>query len=344
MTLFEGYGWPEPPRRRRTGLRVFLWILALATAGVLAYVFLNPVRIADQIAVWSYRPTREISDFTTRATMTDDARFLFYAAHPELQVADDFNSACVDDAEEAVTLGCYVLLDRRIHLFDVTDERLDGLQVVTAAHEMLHAAWHRMSAGDRARLAPLLEAESERLSADPAFVERMSVYSDVSGEDRLSELHSILGTEYAPLSDALEAHYAVYFSDRVALVALHDASESVFTALQTRSAQLSADLEALRTSIDADTVAFTSGRDQLDADIDAFNARWDAGGSGSSADFDAERAALIARQGSLETLRASIDSRRADWDTKAAELKAANGQIADLNASIDSRAPAPLPG
>ena len=75
------------------------------------------------------------------------------------------------------------------------------------------------------------------------------------------------------------------------------------------------------------------------ADIDAFNAHWDAPDAGSQEQFDAERAALLDRQGALDALYDSITSRRAEFDDDAAKLEQMNVQVEDLNAAIDSRMP-----
>ncbi len=42
-------------------------------------------------------------------------------------------------------LGCYNPSSRDIYIYNVTNSELDGVKEVTAAHEMLHAAWERLS-------------------------------------------------------------------------------------------------------------------------------------------------------------------------------------------------------
>ncbi|KQO99706.1 hypothetical protein [Leifsonia sp. Leaf264] len=328
-----------PQRRRPRRRRVLVWALVALVAVAAGWVFVNPVRVTDQILVWTHQPQAAAAQFAQRAGMTDEARFTFYASLPSIEGRAEFNASCNQVAEQGVTLGCYVPLGRAIHLFEITDARLDGMQVVTAAHEMLHAVWARMGSGEQREIAALLEAEAVRLADDPAFVDQMALYDGIDAAGRLTELHSILGTEFTGLSAALEEHYARYFDDRAALVALHVTSEAVFSTLQTQAEALVAELDTLRAGIEADSQRYSDESAALSADIDAFNARWDAPDAGSQEEFDSERAALLDRQAVLDALYDSITARRAEFDDDAAKLEQMNVQVDDLNAAIDSRMP-----
>ncbi|MET1015810.1 MAG: hypothetical protein ABWX76_03275 [Leifsonia flava] len=336
------YGGPfeaEPPRRPRRGRRIVVWLLVALAAVAAAWAFMNPVRLTDQIVVWTHQPQAAAVQFAQRAGMTDEARFTFYASVPAIEDRAAFNSSCNQLQEQGVTLGCYVPVGRAIHLFDITDERLDGMQVVTAAHEMLHAVWARMSFGEQSEISSLLEDEAARLADDPAFIDKLALYAGIDDAGRATELHSILGTEFTGLSPALEKHYARYFDDRAELVALHVTSEAVFSALQTQSEALVAELDTLRGDIEVDSQDYTEESDRLSADIDDFNARWDAPDAGTQEQFDAERAELLDRQATLDALYDSITSRRAEFDEKAEKLEQMNVQVDALNAAIDSRMP-----
>jgi hypothetical protein len=138
---------PLPARRRRRGIRiaVILGIGAVLVAGA-AWASANSQRIDDQFVVWNFTPSAAIKTYATRSTMTDEGRFLFYASTPVIAQESRFDKICADHQEDVGILGCYVPGDREIFLYDVTDARLDGIEEVVAAHEMLHAAWDRMSA------------------------------------------------------------------------------------------------------------------------------------------------------------------------------------------------------
>ena len=307
----------------------------LALALPLAWASLHGQRVADQIAVWQFEPSAELAGYVERSTMTDQGEFLFYATHPVIDDQEAFDAICSNDEEGVGTLGCYLPATSAIHLYDITDERLDGMEEVIASHEMLHAAWARMSDDELAVVSPLLEAQAALMTGDPAFVERMEFYARSEPGERLNELHSIVGTEVAELDPRLEKHYADLFSDRQQLVGLFAVSNQVFVDLENRATALVAELEALAAGIEADYAAYTAGFDQLDAEVASFNQRADSGGFVSQSQFDRERDALLRRQDDLDALYASISERDASYQAKLAELDGLNADVDDLNSSIN---------
>ncbi|QYH37215.1 hypothetical protein FFT87_11635 [Salinibacterium sp. M195] len=307
--------------------------VAVISSGVLALVYQQ--RIADQLVVWQFEPSSIVEQYVADSGMSDEGKFLFYASTPVIQSNPSFNSTCSNVEENFGVLGCYFPSNKSIYLFDVTDDRLAGIEEVVAAHEMLHAAWDRTSDSEKARLAPLLEAEADRLKDDPEFATTLEFYAKTEPGERSNELHSIIGTEFADISPQLEEHFTKYFSDRSAVVALHDKSNAVFTAQQEASEKLVNELDALRTSIDDDYASYNSGYDELNDDIDSFNVRADAGDFDTVSQFDYERADLLARQDALNALYDSIDADVARYDDMVAQLEALNATTSELNQSIN---------
>jgi hypothetical protein len=248
--------------------------------------------------------------------------------------AEEFNKVCSNSEEGSAVLGCYQPSDKAITLFDITDARLDGMEEVVAAHEMLHAAWDRMSNDEHDRLGGLLEAEVPRLEGDADFAEKMAIYARTEPGERINELHSIIGTEVAELSPDLEEYYSQYFSDRAALVALHVSSNAVFVELAAKSEALVAELQALNAQMESDLARYTSGYDQLNKDIIAYN-NSDPSDFSSQEDADQQYDALIARQAELDALFASLKVMEATYDAKHAELEQLNAEAAALNTSIN---------
>jgi hypothetical protein len=328
-------GPPVPPRRRRVGAVVASIVVLIAAGGAAIWALSNWQRIDDQFTVWKFIPTATLQEYVDRSTMSGEGEFLFYASVPTVHEDGDFDTVCSNRKEDVGILGCYLPSTKSIHLYDVTDERLDGIKEVIASHEMLHAAWDRMRPDEQAAVGALLEKEFEALAGDTDLAARMEFYAETEPGERLNELHSIIGTEIADLSPELEAHYATYFTDRGALVALHVTSDAVFTDLQARAEALVTSLDALRAGVEADFATYNAGYDSLNADIDSFNARADAGGFASQREFAAERAALIARQDSLDALFATIEQREAQYETGVNELNSLNAQVVELNSSIN---------
>ena len=310
-------------------------VAQLAPIGALGWAVANGQRISDQIAVWNFEPSASIATYSERSTMTDQGEFLFYASSPQVNSQEEFDSICSSDEEGVGTLGCYLPSTGAIHLYDITDERLDGMEEVIASHEMLHAAWARMSDNEREIISPLLEQQATSMEGDPAFVERMDFYARSEPGERLNELHSILGTEVAELDPRLEQHYADLFTDRHQLVGLFTVSNQVFVDLENQATALVAELEALGAGIEADYASYTAGFDQLDADVETFNTRADAGDFASQRQFTRERDALLQRQADLDALYESISARDADYQAKLVQLDGLNADVDDLNSSIN---------
>jgi hypothetical protein len=328
---------PAPVKKSRllpallsTGL-----VLTVIVAGSIV-AFLQRDNIRDLITVWNYEPTPAILGYIDRAELSERGEFLFKASQPQIAATDEeFNDTCGSLEEGTGVLGCYLPSPRTILLFDVTDDRLDGVEEVVAAHEMLHAAWDRMGADEKSEIGALLEAVAADYADDEAFTARMEVYARAEPGERINELHSILATEIDELSPALEEHYAEYFDDRAAVVALHVASEKVLREIEQRTNELVDELDAINEKNISDYAKYNAGYDKLNADIDAFNAKNNAYGFTSQAEFDAERNALIARDNSLKALFATIEKRQDTYATKLAELEELNAQVADLNEGLN---------
>ena len=338
----EDYLPPLRPRAQRSSKRpsralaiVLAAALNLAVLSGGTWALTHQQLITDQFTVWQYEPSAVIEQYVVRSGMSDEGQFLFYASQPEIYTNPSFNETCSNAEEDFGVLGCYFPTSSLIFLYDVTDERLDGIEEVVAAHEMLHAVWDRLSTEERDLLIPLLEAEAETMEDDPEFATTLEFYAKTEPGERYNELHSIVATEFAELSPELEEHYAKYFTDRMAVVALHEKSNAVFTEQLAASEKLVEQLDALRLSIDTDYATYNSGYDTLNADIDSFNNRADQGDFESSEQFNQERYALIERQNWLNALYDDIESDVATYDDLVLQLEALNTTISELNQSIN---------
>ena len=116
-------------------LSYVLLVLLLATLGLLVW---KHDEILDMVAARNYQPAAVISQYVADTTMTSVAKRLFYANRPAVEDKEPFNVHCRDTEAEVATLGCYTGNRQGIYIYNVTDARLNGVQQVTAAHEMLH--------------------------------------------------------------------------------------------------------------------------------------------------------------------------------------------------------------
>ncbi|HMI08896.1 MAG TPA: hypothetical protein VK497_00675 [Candidatus Saccharimonadales bacterium] len=315
-------------------------VAAVLSVMAALFLFVNRQYVVDQVNVWQYQPTDAVVQLSQRSGMSDTGEFYFYASIPSIESTQVFNDKCGRKEESTAILGCYTT--QRIYIYDVKDAKLDGIREVTAAHEMLHATYERMSPGERAKVDTLLEAEYEKLRNNKDLAERMAFYARTEPGERDNELHSVIGTEVSSISPELEAHYEKYFTDRQKVVALHDKYASVFLDLQRKSSELVSELKALGDSIEADTIIYNSDVSKLNQDIQSFNNRANNGGFSSQAQFEAERANLETRTNQLNNHRQQINTDVSRYETLRQELASIASESEALNRSIDSSlAPAP---
>lgn len=323
---------------KSSGLRGLL--LGALLLAIIFIVWANRQYIADTISYWQFQPNGAIERMTDRTQLSDSGRFMFYASQPVLATGKTFNDVCDKHEETTAILGCYT--GNRIYIYDVTDTRLDGIEEVTAAHEMLHAVYQRLSRSERDKVDKLIEAEYDKLKDEPGYAERMSYYARTEPGQRNNELHSIIGTEIATVSSTLEDHYRRYFNNRSAVVNLHKSYRSTFITLEQKQEQLAKQLESLSSEIERQSASYSTNTRELSNDIDEFNQRSKSGYFTSLAQFNQERRALIDRSDSLSEDLRQINSKITEYNRIRDQYNQAVTQSNDLYKSLDSSlTPAP---
>ncbi len=320
------------------------WIGSIAVAAILlvaAFGVVSNIRFfTDNFNYYSYRPDTTIESFVLRAGMSEKGKFFFYASQPALETAQSFNTKCGRTEEKTAILGCYT--GQKIYIYDIRDERLTGVRATTAAHEMLHAAYDRLTVSKKEEVNRLLEAEYNALKDDQELKNRMDFYNRTQPGERNNELHSIIATEISTINPELENYYRQYFTDRSSVVALHNEYESVFTALQNRADELKRQIDLLDAVVKDDTATYNQEADAITDDVRAFNQKAQQGEFSSQSEFNIERQRLVSRADLLDNLRAKINTATQDYNRLVTELNGIATQTEDLNRSIDSSlAPAP---
>lgn len=329
-----------------TGKRIGQWIAVVLVIAVLAggaVAYLNRTEIRDYFVASTFQPSNRISEVQQEIALTPRGDRVFLASEPTIGGREEFSKWCekVEHTEQGHVLGCFA--DRRIRLFEVTDTRLEGVVQVTAAHELLHAAWARMGDDERNRVTEMLTAEYDsRAAADPAFKERMSVYENLSKSAFANELHSVFGTEVAELPEELETHYKEWLTDRAQIVRWYDAYHSVFTELSDEAAKLTTELEALRTDIEARSTAYDNDVKKFNSDAAEFKARNELYEfSGKQELFESIRQGLLTRQQSLESTLEGIQADTDRFNTMRERLVELNEISTELNDVLNSAPSAP---
>lgn len=320
--------------KKASRLRSSLAFVASGAIVVLALVlFLQRQYIADQVSVWSYTPSSAISAISDSTALTPRGKFLFYATKPSIEGQAEFNVLCPRQEVGSPILGCYTSVGR-IYIYDITNEKLRGMEEVTAVHEMLHAAWARLNDTEKQKLGVELRAAYDK-QANAELKSRMQYYERTEPGEFINELHSILGTEVADLGEPLESYYAQLFN-RSKVLSLHEQYYAVYQELYGRADTLYKEMQTLSTEIQTRSAAYDAAADTLASDIQAFNTRAQSGSFTSIAQFNQERAALVARSNTLDAQRETINQTIAQYTTKYEEYRTIAGQIEVLNDSIDS--------
>ncbi len=275
------------------------WWLLIVVAVVLGEV-LRQQTVQDYIAGFWYRPDETVQEIEEELELTGAGRRVFAATQPVVEGAEEFNGHCGEHSNDVSVLGCYT--DGRIYVYRITDEQLVLANKVTAAHELLHAVWERMGAGERAEVMGWL-AEVQAQNAE-WFEEELETYGE---EDEIEEVYTRAGTKLSELPEGLEAHYAKYFKNRGRIVEMYETYEAPFEKLRSEINALYDEIEQIRVEIEAEREAYSREVDILDAKIDRFNACANTVNCFTAAEFNAQRSGLVAESEALEDRREALN-------------------------------------
>ncbi len=242
----------EPLPRRSGGRRLVSVVFLLAWIAVLFLGVANRNNILDWWKLRQYQAPAAISILATQDTMTDYGRKIFYVNQPVIDNKTAFAKACPNNGgEQTIVLGCYHGGQSGIFLLKVDDPRLNGVVQVTAAHEMLHGAYERLSSADRKKVDAMLLDYYHNDLHDPRILKTIDSYKKSEPKDVVNEMHSIFGTEIVTLPKGLEQYYKRYFNNRAQIATYAEQYQSEFTGREALVTQYDAQLADLKTQIDA---------------------------------------------------------------------------------------------
>ncbi len=324
---------PVRPRRRRRAWPVLVGLSTLATGVAVAvpiasWTAADTQYVHDAYVAWSEPVSDRVAAIAQATGMSAAGELVYRASRPAVEDREVFTEHCA--LEGGAVLGCYAA--GTIYVYDVTDARLAGTVEVTAAHEMLHAAYERLSDAEREEADALVAGYVADIPADDPVHQDLALYAP---EQLADEWHSRLGTEFADLPEALERHYARWFDDRGKVLALHAEANAAFRALQEQIDALVAEVDALGPAVDERIAAYESAAAQYGADVASFNARAADGSFTSQEQFDRERAGLVARGERLDAEVAAINEQVARYNDLVAQLTALDADYAELYSALD---------
>ncbi|MCA9347970.1 hypothetical protein KC867_01010 [Candidatus Saccharibacteria bacterium] len=217
--------------------------------GGLVFAFYNLQNISDWLRLKDYTPSTNVVALADNTTMNSLGTKLFYVSYPEVIDKNNFYNYCHIE-EFSIILGCYLTGEQRIYILNVTDERLNGIKEVTAAHEMLHVAYARLSNQEKERIDKLLLDTYDTIT-DSRLIETIENYRKADPSVVTNELHSILGSEVRSLPSELEDYYKQYFTNRSKVVSYSERYEQAFIDRRDAIRDYDNQLSEMKTQIDA---------------------------------------------------------------------------------------------
>ena len=301
--------------KHRARFGSFLFAVFIVATLLCAYAFQDEFKAGD------YALTGDLSSIASSLNLTSRAKLILRATHPELQEKASFNQSCNSHSQEIYVLGCYREDQDRLYIYNVNSSELPGVREVTTAHEMLHAAYHRLLFWEKNDLNAQLQSVYDQLPADSDLRVSMQNYRSDEFHD---ELHSRIGTEVKDLPAPLERYYQRYFIDRQAIVKFNEQYHNVFTELQRQTDHLKESIETKKQSIESKTKEYQTQKQQLNEVISDFNSRVARGDFSSQSDFNAKRQSIVSR----------IDALNREYDQLKQAIEELNSEIAKYNQSI----------
>ena len=295
-------------------LPVILFVSILVTG------WLHRFWLFDSYRLIFYEPSSRIVELADRSGMSDLGKRLFYGAQPQLLLEDAFDQEC-QFAELGLVLGCYKSSD--IFILDVTDEQLESVEPVTAAHEMLHVVYARLNQGEIDELRELLDRQFE-LITNERIISEIDGYRNDPGADLHNEMHSIFGTEQDELIPELEEIYAPYFDDRSLVIAESKAYEKVFTELEDEIEAFDAELATLRTEINTLEEDIANLNTQINTDRARLEALLESGN-------------VPAYNAAVPGFNSTVNSHNAKVEQVKQKIKEYNEIVAERNANVAAK-------
>ena len=310
-------------------------ITVLILGGVVAFVMLNYQSIMDQLNAVTYQSTPEMDAIENSLELTDQGKHLFHASHPALEGQTEFNEHCDSHNTEVAVLGCYT--DRNIYIYNAKQSELTGVTETTAAHELLHAVWERLSSDDKNHLGSLLNDYYNR-NRDQ-FGDEMSLYD---ADQRMDELHSRIGTEGKNLPQELSDHYANYFINQANIVSFYDSYNNRFKNLKAETERLYEEITDLESTITVKTAEYKQRTETLSSNIAEFNNCANTPDCFTNQSvFNARRSELLTEQQELEQMYNEINQAIATYNNKIQEYNNSIFRTQTLQDSINSNSKPP---
>lgn len=329
-------------REKKHKVRVILVGVVCALVIVLAIFVLcggdkwikqQTVAFGDWQKAKNYQPSAEIATLREQLELTDEGKTVFAAVDPTLESGLGFNEKCTFKDVGGYVLGCYVNDPGKIYVYRVDAEELAGIHEATAAHELLHAVWSRLSEKERAELSE--EMEKFRKEHEDVLGEELSLYEENNWQD---ELHSRIGVEFLDLPEKLEEHYSKYFQNRKQIVEFYQGYKGTYDGIKAQGDEIQAEIDALeaeitnlKSEIDEQRKNYQERLDSYKQEVTAYNECVRTRSCYSDAEFETKANELNRESDNINYLREVTNVKVRDYNTKVELL---NQKITEFNQSV----------
>jgi hypothetical protein len=324
----------------RRNYHLGLWIVLLLWLTAVGLLIANSQSLIDWWRLRGYIPPAAVVKLAEQDTMTSYTRHLFYLNRPQLlPTVTSFRIHCPEN-KNTIVLGCYHPDQDGIFIYTVSDPTLAGVQQVTAAHEVLHSVYARLSSSDRARLDAELTDYYKHGLTNPLVKAEVSLYQQTEPGSVMDEMSCTFGTEIANLPPSLSAYYAKYFSNRAAIVGYEQNYQTEFSSRQATIAQDDNQLGSWKTQINTLDAQLQSTITSLTSQLANLN-------SLRSSNVSAYNAAVPGYNAAINTYNANVQTVQnlvTQYNQLVATRNQVAGQLTTLTAALDTRVtPAPKP-
>jgi len=301
----------------RTLKKILVGALLIVLLSLPLVVYAKAQAITDWWQLRGYTPPVTVAQLATQDAMTPYARHIFYVNRPKLTGnVTIFRQECSEN-EQTIVLGCYHPDQQGIDVYSVNDPRLNGVQQVTAAHEMLHAAYDRLSSHDKKYVDGLLEDYYQHDLTDQRIIDTMKAYQQTEPGQVVNEMNSVFGTEIPNLPSALETYYQKYFVNRQIVAGYAQSYQAQFTDLTNQISGYDQQLASLKQQINSEEQSLSSQLSQVNAD---------------RAKLDSQKSS-----GDITSYNAGVDSFNSEVDAYNNGVQKLKNDIADYNALVGTR-------
>jgi hypothetical protein len=314
--------------------RVLAGVALLALLAFPFVIYFNAQALTDWAQLRGYTPPTAVTRLAAADSMTSYASHIFYVNHPDIQSnVGQFRSDC-GQTEKTIILGCYHSNQDGIFVFDVKDQRLNGVEEVTAAHEMLHAGYDRLSSQERSKVNAMLQNYFNNQLSDQRIKDTINAYRESEPKDLTNEMHSIFGTEVSNLPAPLENYYKRYYNDRQTVTSFAQAYQEEFTTREDQIKAYDSQLKNMKIEIDQQEQDLKSQLVKIETD----RAKLD--NLKSSGRIDEYNSGVASFNNEINTYNSGIARLRADINSYNSLVEAYNStasELASLQQAIDTR-------